>query len=263
VFSFKSLRLITLLLLLAFAAIYTQEQRLSTRYWYQPTTVTIFPINGDATQQTENYIAQLQAEHFKDIDAFFTKHAKDYKLIAKTPIVTALGNSIESHPPKPPQDRQAILSIMIWSLKLRYWAYMNTPDEHSNGDRIRLYVLYHQAKSQQALDHSLGLQKGLIGVIHAYADNRQNGQNQIVMAHEIFHTIGASDKYDSHNQPIFPQGYAKPQQKPLHPQRFAEIMAGRRALSKNSAEMPNNLRHLVVGETTAKEIHWLTDKVTK
>ena len=262
-FSFKSLRIIILLLLLAFAAIYTQEQRLSTRYWYQPTTVTVFPINGDGTQETASYIAQLQTEHFKDIDAFFIKSAKRYKLITKTPIATALGNSIESQPPKPPQDRHAILSVMLWSLKLRYWAYMNTPDDLSNSDRIRLYVLYHQAKPQQALDHSLGLQKGLIGVIHAYADSRQNGQNQIVMAHEIFHTVGASDKYDHNNQPVFPQGYAKPQQKPLHPQRFAEIMAGRRALSKNSAEMPKNLRHLVVGEATAKEIHWITDKVTK
>ena len=262
-FSFKSLRIITLLLLLAFAAVYTQEQRLSTRYWYQATTVTIIPINGDGTQQTANYIAQLQAENFKGIDAFFTKNAKHYKIITKTPIVTALGNNIESHPPKPPQDRQAILSVMLWSLKLRYWAYMNTPDDLSNGDRIRLYVLYHQAKPQQALDHSLGLQKGLVGVIQAYADNRQNGQNQIVMAHEIFHTIGASDKYDHNNQPIFPQGYAKPQQKPLHPQRFAEIMAGRRALSKNSAEMPKSLRHIVVGKTTAKEIHSLTDNIIR
>lgn len=37
------------------------------------------------------------------------------------------------------------------------------------------------------------------------------------------------------NQPVCPQGYAHPQQKQWQPQRFAEIMAGRRALSKNSA----------------------------
>jgi len=258
VFSFKNLRILILLLLLAFAAIYTQEQRLSTFYWYQPTTVAIFPINGDGSQETENYIAQLDPKHFTDIDAFFTKNAKHYKLITKTPIVTQLGSTIESHPPSPPKNRHALLSVMLWSLKLRYWAYMNTPDDISNNDRIRLYVLYHQAKSQQALEHSLGLQKGLIGVIHAYADNQQNGQNQIVMAHEIFHTLGASDKYDQHNQPVFPDGYAKPQQKPLYPQRYAEIMAGRRALSKNSAEMPKRLRHVVVGQATAKEINWLT-----
>ena len=142
-FSFKSLRIIILLLFHAFAVIYTQEQHLRSRYWYQPTTVTVFPINRDSTQETASYIAKLQTEHFKNIDAFFTKNAKRYELFMKTPIATALGNSIESHPPKPPQDRHAILSVMVWSLKLRYWAYMNIPDNLSNSDRIRLYVLYH------------------------------------------------------------------------------------------------------------------------
>ena len=81
------------------------------------------------------------------------------------------------------------------------------------------------------------------------------------MAHEIFHAVGASDKYDHNNQPVFPQNYPKPQQKQLHPQRFAEIMARPPALSKNSAVMPKNLVHLVVGEAAAKGIHWLTDTI--
>tara|TARA_R110002111_G_scaffold47424_2_gene84774 strand:- start:780 stop:1565 length:786 start_codon:yes stop_codon:yes gene_type:complete len=258
-FSFKNLRILILLILLAFTAIYTQDQRLNTRYWYQPTTVAIFPINGDGSEVTANYIKHLTPAHFQDIDAFFTKNAKQYKLITPTPIMTTLGPSIASQPPSPPKDRNAMLSVMLWSLKLRYWAYMNTPDDISNNQRIRLYVLFHQAKAQHALEHSLGLQKGLIGIIHAYADRQQNQQNQIVMAHEILHTVGAIDKYDQHNQPIFPEGYAKPLQKPLHPQRFAEIMAGRAALSERSAEIPKNLRHVVVGEMTAKEINWLNE----
>jgi len=257
-FSFKRLRILILLSLLALAAIYTQDQRLNTRYWYQPTTVMIFPINGDDSQATADYIENLSVEDFQDIDAFFTKNAKRYKLITATPIVTTLGRPIVSRPPSPPSDRNAMLPVMLWSLKLRYWAYMNTPDELSNSHHIRLYVLYHQAKIQQALEHSLGLQKGLIGIIHAYADRRQNQQNQIVMTHEILHTVGATDKYDQHNQPVYPDGYAKPKQKPLHPQRFAEIMAGRAAITAHHANMPQSLRHVIVGEKTAKEVNWLS-----
>jgi hypothetical protein len=255
--SFKQIRIIILLLLLAFAAIYTQEQELSTKYWYKPITVAIFPINGDGQASTADYISKLTADDFKDIDTFFNKQAKQYKLTSQTPIVTQLGPLIDFQPPHPPADRSNTFSTILWSLQLRYWAYQHTPDQTANTNRIRLYVLYHQPQKGQALAHSLGLPKGLIGIIHAYATPQQTKQNQIVMTHEIFHTVGASDKYDQQNPPVFPMGYAKPDQKPLYPQRFAEIMAGRKALSATSAELPPSLRHVIVGPTTAKEINWI------
>lgn len=103
----------------------------------------------------------------------------------------------------------------------------------------------------------MGLQKGLIGVIHAFADKRQNPQNSVVMAHEIFHTVGATDKYDQHNHPHYPDGYAEPNKSPLHPQKYAEIMAGRIAVSDRRAVIPSSLKQVRVGETTAKEINWI------
>jgi hypothetical protein len=255
-FSFRNLRVLLLLIILALVAIYTQEQRLSTTSWYQPIPVMVFPINGDGSPETAHYIAQLSTADFQDIDTFFSKQGKRYKLTAATPTLTRLGPVINSEPPHPPVNRSDTLSVMLWSLQLRYWAYQHTPDTESNSNRIRLYVIYHQSK-QDPLAHSLGLQKGLIGVIHAYANSKQKRQNHIVMAHEILHTVGAHDKYDHRNQPMFPIGYAKPKQKPLYPQRFAEIMAGRKALSENEAEMPYSLRHATVGPETAKEINWI------
>ena len=77
------------------------------------------------------------------------------------------------------------------------------------------------------------------------------------MTHEILHTVGATDKYDHNNNPIYPEGYAKPGQKPLYPQRYAEIMAGRIALSEQKAKIPTSLKLTVVGEKTAKEINWI------
>lgn len=258
VFSFRNIRIVILLSILATAAIYTQEQRLSTTSWYQPIEVVIFPINGDGDPQTTRYIEQLTLRHFQDIDNFFVKSAKKYNLLVDQPIITSLGSTISSAPPAPPEDRNAALQIMFWSMKLRYWAYKNTPDNKSNTSRIRLYVLFHQGKENQALEHSLGLQKGLIGVIHAYAKSHQTKHNAIVMAHEILHTVGASDKYSyQDNQPIFPEGYAKPKQNPRYPQRFAEIMAGRIPISTAQAKMAKDLRFCIVGEKTAREINWL------
>jgi len=259
VFSFRNIRVIILLGLLASAAIYTKEQRLNTTSWYQTINVVIYPINGDSSPETEHYIQNLSTKSFKDIDDFFNRSAKKYQLIIDKPMLTTLGNTISSHPPSPPADRNDRLKVMLWSMKLRYWAYKNTPDDISNKNRIRLYVLYHQGSDNESLAHSLGLQKGLIGIIHAYAKPAQNKQNVIVMAHEILHTVGASDKYNYQNtQPLYPNGYAKPDQKPLFPQRYAEIMAGRIPVSNAQAKMPKDLRFCLVGEQTAKEINWIT-----
>lgn len=259
VFSFKNIRIVILLGILAFTAIYTQEQYLSTTSWYQPISVVIYPINGDKSPKTERFIKDLKTSHFNDVDSFFMRGAKEYHLTVEKPIVTSLGNAISLHPPRPPADLNATLQVIIWSIKLRYWTYKNTPDDISNKNRIRLYVLYHQGSETQALEHSLGLQKGLIGIIHAYAHPSQNKQNSIVIAHEILHTVGAIDKYNyKNNQPIFPSGYAKSEQNPIYPQHFAEIMAGRIPLSKDTVKMPKDLRFCLVGEATAKEINWIT-----
>jgi len=256
--TFKNIRILFLLSLLASIAIYAQDQKLNTLYWYQPIPVVIYPINGDDSAETAQYIQTLSANDFNDIDTFFAKHAKKYQLIVQNPTTTSLGKTIGSAPPPPPEDRNNKFKVASWSLKLRYWTYMNTPDDISNKNRIRLYVLYHQGKENEALEHSLGLQKGLIGIIHAYATPEQNRQNSIIMAHEILHTVGATDKYDySTNQPIYPHGYAKPERSPLFPQRYAEIMAGRLPLSETKAKMPRDLRFCTIGTQTAREINWI------
>lgn len=256
VFSFRHFRILILLSLLIFVLIYTQEQKRATTSWYQPVNVIIFPINGDRHPATSAYINDLQTENFEDIDAFFLRSSDDYDLAVDRPIITQLGQEVEALPPSPPQN-PGVFSTAWWSLKLRYWAFQHTPDEVSNQNRIRLYVIYHQADKHGRLDHSLGLEKGLIGVIHASASPQQNQQNSLVMAHEILHTLGASDKYGAGNQPHYPEGYAEPDKMPLYPQRYAEIMAGRIAINNNEARMPDGLRTARIGTLTAREINWL------
>jgi hypothetical protein len=104
---------------------------------------------------------------------------------------------------------------------------------------------------------SHGLQKGLVGVVHAFAVKEMAGSNNIVIAHELLHTLGASDKYQpATGAPEFPSGYGDPDQKPLYPQLNAEVMAVQRAMTANQFEMPVSLRNVVVGPVTAGEIRW-------
>jgi hypothetical protein len=79
----------------------------------------------------------------------------------------------------------------------------------------------------------------------------------VVVAHELLHTLGATDKYArASGQPLEPDGLGDPQQQPRYPQRFGEIMAGRIASSARQAEMPDGLDRMLVGPATAREIGW-------
>ena len=95
----------------------------------------------------------------------------------------------------------------------------------------------------RTVPHSVGLQKGLVGVVHAFASDRMTATNNVVIAHEVLHTLGATDKYDPATlAPHYPAGYAEPDREPRHPQVFTEIMAGRRAVDAHNFEMPESLK---------------------
>ena len=80
-------------------------------------------------------------------------------------------------------------------------------------------MLYFAPLANRRLAHSVGLQKGLIGVVNAFASAQMEGENSVVIAHELLHTFGAPDKYDlATNRPLFPDGYAEPNANPFHPQ---------------------------------------------
>jgi hypothetical protein len=123
---------------------------------------------------------------------------------------------------------------------------------------VRLFVLYHDPALRSRLPHSVGLQKGLLGVVNAFAARPQAGSNNVVIAHELLHTFGATDKYDpATTLPVFPDGYADPGRNPVHPQDAAEIMAGRIPRGPATADMPTGLDETVIGGKTAREINWV------
>ena len=146
-----------------------------------------------------------------------------------------------------------MLDVMLWSLKMRWWASRAAGEQDSIEPDVRVFVRYHAPQNTLSLENSVGLQKGMIGIVNAYASRHQRGTNNVIIAHEFLHTLGASDA--SSGQPSFPDGIAEPDRKPLYPQRVAEIMGGRIALTQDDAVIPQNLRHAVIGPLTASEIN--------
>jgi hypothetical protein len=255
---FKKFRILILLAVLIAVAGMTHYQQRTITNWLQPLSVEIYPIHGDDSPQTANYIDGLTEDVFRALPAFFAEEAERYRIPLNQVIRLQLNSPLKSLPPKPPSERRWY-SVMAWSMHLRYWVYRQTDSSTLGSTVIRLFLIYHAPRDNIPLEHSLGLSKGLIGVVHVFAEPEQEAQNNVVIAHEVLHTLGASDKYEPGGYPQFPEGFGDPAQEPLYPQQWAEIMGGRLALSDSIAEIPSHLNRCLVGPMTAREIRWLRD----
>jgi hypothetical protein len=254
--TFRQVRILLLLLVLLVVAVTTCESRYSSTRWRSPLYVAIYPIAADESPVTRAYVEALDGERFKPIDRFFLREAKRYGVELDDPVKTRLRTPLHDRPPQRAPDA-SIPATMLWSLKLRFWAW-RVSGHVSDPEDIRMFVLYHDPALTPVVPHSLGLPQGLIGVVYAFAAPDMDGTNNVVIAHELLHTLGATDKYDpGTDAPSFPNGYGDPRQVPLYPQATAELMAGRRMLSATRWEEPLDLDQVVVGPATALEIRWL------
>lgn len=225
--------------------------------WDEPLRVAAYPVNADGSVAARDYIDALTVDDFADVAVFLRREGKRYAMTLDEPVRFVVGKQVTRAPPSPPAQRR-LLGVMAWSLKLRYYAWREQRAQAIRFPDIRLFVLYHDPATNPQLAHSVGLKEGLIGVVNAYASRRDTARNNVVIAHEILHTLGATDKYDpATNLPRHPDGFGQPQQSPLWPQTKAEIMAGRIAIGPTEAVMPERLRQAVVGPLTAQEIRWV------
>lgn len=249
----RKLRILIALLVLFFVASTAALTRFRTTDWDNTLYVTIYPVNGDQSSASSNYIKSLSDESFADIEQHLARQALAYRDIQEKPFAISVAPEVMEHPPLPPAGGN-VLQIMYWSLTMRYWAWTHNTQPGPAPD-IQIYVVYYDPKVYENVGHSFGLQKGLVGVVNAFAGRAEGKRNNVVVAHELLHTLGATDKYDlSSNQPLYPLGYADPDQQPRYPQKRAELMAGRIPITAQRAEQPDHLRQTIIGEATAIEI---------
>jgi len=223
--------------------------------WKEPLRVVIYPISADSSAAADAYTAGLRRADFEPIADYLRQQARIYNLALRDPIEIYLAPRVDALPPATQRQANA-LEAVLWSLRLRFWAWRHDgydgPKAH-----VRLFVLYFAPVANRRLAHSVGLQKGLLGVVNVFASPQMESENSIVITHELLHTFGATDKYDAAtNRPRFPEGYAEPEAEPRYPQAKAEIMAGRVPLSDTQIAIPRDFEQVVIGAKTAQEINW-------
>lgn len=251
---FKAIRIAILLLVLLVVAVNTWLAEARSTDWNDSLWVKIYPINADGTATTDRYMESLDERTFADVEAFIAREAERYGRQLDRPVRIELGLPVDEQPPAVSANANA-LDIAVWSLKMRWWAGDVTDDQDTIDPDVRMFVRYHQPQGRMVLENSVGVQKGMFGIVNAYTGRRHASRNNVIIAHEFLHTIGATDKYALETGlPIPPHGIAEPQRSPLYPQRYAEIMGGRIALAPDDAVIPGSLDFAVVGPLTAKEI---------
>jgi hypothetical protein len=252
---FKAFRILILLLILVGVALGTWRTKTRSVEWKYDLPVNVYLINGDGSENVANYLRDLTVDDFRPIKTFMRDEADRYDRSSSASIEIRLGGIIETQPPAPPRNGSA-LDAVAWSLKMRWWAYRNG-DTEGPGVQVKMFLVYFDPARTKRVDHSTGLQKGLIGRVNLFASRDMARQNNVIITHEFLHTLGATDKYDpATNQPVYPDGYAVPNLQPLLPQRYAEIMAGRTPISEADATIPESLGDVIIGSLTAKEINW-------
>lgn len=250
----KKLRIAILLFILATVALSTWRGQTQARDWHNTLHVAIFPINGDGSAAAAARIASLNDSSFKDIEDFLSEQAAEYGNQTAMPVRVTLQPELKTPPPAAPPPEHSTLDVMIWSLKLRWWAWHQpngTPRAHT-----RAFVIYwDSAATDGRVPNSHGLAKGLVAISNVHVAANMQRTNNVVIAHEILHTLGATDKYDMASlMPSYPEGFAEPDRQPRYPQRWCELMAGRIPLSETELDMPISLKLCMIGPLTAQEI---------
>lgn len=251
----RLLRISILLIVLATVAKQTFQDQVDLE-WKDNFYVALYPVNADGSEKTENYIKTLSHDDFNEIETYFQNEATHYGVNLRRPIAIQLGNVVGDMPPPPPTNG-SVIKTMLWSLSFRLFAWNNSPKVAVPPD-IKLYLLFYDPQKHDVLAHSTALNKGRIGRVNLFGGKSYAQQNLVITAHELLHTLKATDKYNLvTGLPIFPEGYAEPDLEPRYPQKFAELMGGYVPISENKKKIPKNLNQTVIGRQTAKEIGWV------
>jgi hypothetical protein len=165
---------------------------------------------------------------------------------------------IDGAPPPPVATAEGAVDLAKQSVALAQWVREVDPRAGVDPDLYdtRIYVTVRRARANdRAFIEGQSEENGRIGVVQVDLDAAMVDLALFGVAHELMHTLGASDRYDARGRTIIPDGLPEPDRG--YPQRFAEIMARNRVIAPNQERVPDSIDEIAVGRTTAIEIGWI------
>jgi hypothetical protein len=229
--------------------------------WKRPLTVAYVII---AAEPLDEDVAPRLASRKTALESRIAEEMRRYRQEpALALLVDVIGPvALDVQAPRPPKDG-GILSAARYAYDLRGFTSRVNDAAGIDGGRYdsTIYIVAKPLRSEQPkMIEGASQDGGRIGVVACDIDASSVDFTLFVATHELFHTLGASDKYRADRTPLAPDGLAEPEKTPLYPQSHAELMAGTRALAPGRAALPRTIEELVVGPMTAREIGWLGEE---
>jgi hypothetical protein len=251
---FKLMRVVLLLSVLFVILLSTWMTEKQMAAWERPILVTVYPIVADEEPESAKFAKEISTESFNEVNQFFNRESMVYSFTVTPAFRFQIAPVSHDKPPQIPHQFNTA-AIAWWSLKMRWWAWMKDLRDGMIQPDIQMFLMVHSLNGKNEVGISVGMRKGRYGIVKAYARESLRPENLVVFTHELLHVLGATDKYViSTGEPIFPDGFARPDQRPLFPQTHAEIMGGRTPLNSFTSEMPDSLEQCKIGRATAREI---------
>jgi hypothetical protein len=227
--------------------------------WQRTLLVAVVVLEAEAVQ--DSALAAF-SERLPLLQEKLALEARRYRPNLALPFEFQQFGPIEVREPPPQPGGDSFFDLGYHAFRLS--RYLGQIDDHagvaSRAYDGRLYITVRPPKrGARAIVEGFSEQGGRIGNVTVELDDGMVDLALLVVAHELMHTLGATDKYDARGHAVVPHGLADPDQQPLYPQSHVEIMARNRPLALGQEVLPESLEELRVGSKTAREIGWLSE----
>lgn len=252
--------LLFILFVVSLYAIKDLRSRRGRNAWDHTLDVALVVVHVDGTPAVDPDAIRVLEERLPALDDRLQAEAERYRPGIGKPVHFRLrGPVIVSTPPPSPKS-EGVTDLAKQAVEMKKWLNDVDPRAGIEPDQwdSRIYVSVRKPASvARAFVEGESEQDGRVGNVAVELDASMADLTLIVVAHELMHTLGATDKYDANGRSLVPDGLAEPDRTPLYPQRFAEVMSRNRPLSPTNEVIPLTLDELAVGKKTAQEIGWL------
>jgi hypothetical protein len=258
--AFRRLRIGILLCILAIVLLWAYNdvaRRRARNDWQRTLTVAVVivrrgPVDGEALASLRARTRTLQDRLSEEFTRYRPRSARPFAMQAFGPV------DVAENPPVPEGGTLIDLgrySYRLWRYLWRVNALAGPQVKHAD---MAIYVVTHPPRDdERTLVEGMSQQGGKVGIVEVELDPQMVDFALFVTAHELFHTLGATDKYDPTGRALIPAGLAEPDLSPRYPQRYAEVMARNVVLSRTEERPPDSLDELRVGPNTAQEVGWV------
>ena len=252
--------LLGILVVVLLVALRDVRSRRARNDWDHMLYVAVAPVRLENVDEAS--VAALRARLPALEDRLAAELARHHPGTSIRPFKLELTTAVTAASPPPLPAADGVVDLVQHSMALS--AYLKDIDTRAGIEPSlydsRIYVAMRKPrKAERTLVEGRSEQGGRVGLVELELDAEAEAVDLalIVIAHELLHTLGASDKYDPSGRTLVPQGLAEPDRVPLFPQPFAEIMGRNRMVSATQERVPSSLAEIAVGPTTAREIGWL------